>query len=290
MLASTMKMHLKGGQSCGIKRITMKKGTIIGAIAGDTIGSIYEFNPTKEYHFALLDERMEYTDDSIMTIAVADWIMNDHLLSHSGLEKILRYWGNKYRYPMGSYGGTFSAWLNREDMGPYNSWGNGSAMRVSAVGFAFDTIEETLRAAQISAEITHNHPEGIKGAQATAAAIFMARKGKTKSEIKEYISHFFGYDLSYTCDDIRDSYRFEASCQETVPQSLVAFFDSKDYEDAIRLTISLGGDADTMGAITGAISAAYYKEIPSNIYDFTLNKLPEDLRMIVEEFEENYTL
>jgi ADP-ribosylglycohydrolase len=147
-----------------------------------------------------------------------------------------------------------------------------------------------LRAAQISAEITHNHPEGIKGAQATAAAIFMARKGKTKSKIKEDISRFFGYDLSYTCDDIRDSYRFEASCQETVPQSLVAFFDSKDYEDAIRLTISLGGDADTMGAITGAISAAYYKEIPSNIYDFTLNKLPEDLRMIVEEFEEKYTL
>lgn len=118
----------------------------------------------------------------------------------------------------------------------------------------------------------------------------MARKGKTKSEIKEYISHFSGYDLSYTCDDIRDSYRFEASCQETVPQSLVAFFDSKDYEDAIRLTISLGGDADTMGAITGAISAAYYKELPDNIYDSTLDKLPEDLRIIVEEFEEKYTL
>ena len=267
----------------------MKKATILGAIAGDTIGSIYEFNPTKEYNFTLLDERMEYTDDSIMTIAVADWLLNDHLLSHSGLAKKLRYWGNKYRYPMGSYGGTFSAWLNREDMGAYNSWGNGSAMRVSPVGFAFDTLEETLRAAQISAEITHNHSEGIKGAQATAAAIFMSRKGKQKDEIKEYISHFFGYNLNYTCDDIRDSYSFEPSCQETVPQSLIAFFDSKNYEDAIRLTISLGGDADTMGAITGAIAAAYYKEIPDDIADFTLSKLPDDLLSIVQEFESKYS-
>lgn len=270
--------------------MNMKKGTIIGAIVGDTIGSIYEFNPTKDYHFNLLDNRMEYTDDSIITIAVADWILHDDSLSHSGLINKMRKWGNKYPYPMGSYGGTFSAWLSREDMGAYNSWGNGSAMRVSPVGFAFDTLEETLRFAQISAEITHNHPEGIKGAQATAAAIFLARKGKTKAEIKEYITHFFGYNLHYTCDDIRDSYGFEASCQETVPQSLVAFFDSSDFEDAIRLTVSLGGDADTMGAITGAVAAAYYKEIPQNLYDFTIEKLPEDLLMLVEEFEEKYAL
>ena len=274
----------------GLKGIEMKKATIIGAIAGDTIGSIYEFNPTKDYNFVLLDKRMEYTDDSIMTIAVADWILHDNLLNHSGLEKRMRYWGNRYRYPMGGYGGMFSAWLEREDMGAYNSWGNGSAMRVSAAGFAFDTIEQTMRAAQISAEVTHNHPEGIKGAQATAAAIFMARKGRSKNEIREYVSRFFGYDLSYTCEDIHGDYRFEASCQETVPQSIVAFIDSKDYEDAIRLTVSLGGDADTMGAITGAIAAAYYKEIPCNIYDFALGKLPEDLRIIVEEFEEKYTL
>ena len=145
----------------GLKGIEMKKATIIGAIAGDTIGSIYEFNPTKDYNFVLLDKRMEYTDDSIMTIAVADWILHDNLLNHSGLEKRMRYWGNGYRYPMGGYGGMFSAWLEREDMGAYNSWGNGSAMRVSAAGFAFDTIEQTMRAAQISAEVTHNHPEGI---------------------------------------------------------------------------------------------------------------------------------
>jgi ADP-ribosylglycohydrolase len=191
---------------------------------------------------------------------------------------------------MGCYGGTFSAWLNREEMGPYNSWGNGSAMRVSPVGFAFDSLEETLRVAKISAEITHNHPEGIKGAQATAAAIYMARGGKSKTEMKEYISQKFGYNLNYSSDDIRDHYSFEASCQETVPQSLVAFFDSKDYEDAIRLTISLGGDADTMGAITGAVAAAYYKEVDTNIINFTLGKLPEDLRKIVERFEERHKI
>jgi ADP-ribosylglycohydrolase len=264
-----------------------KRITILGAIAGDTIGSIYEFNPTKKYDFPFLDERMEYTDDSIMTIAVADWILSDPKLSHAGLVKKMRYWGNKYRYPMGSYGETFSAWLNSEDMDPYNSWGNGSAMRVSPVGFAFDTLEETLKVAKISAEVTHNHPEGIKGAQATATAIFMARKGIIKAEIKEYISQKFRYNLNYSCDDIRDFYRFQASCQETVPQSLVAFFDSKDYEDAIRLTISLGGDADTMGAITGAVAAAYYKEVDANIINFTLGKLPEDLRRIVELFEES---
>lgn len=267
-----------------------KRVTILGAIAGDTIGSIYEFNPTKEYNFPLWDERMEYTDDSIMTIAVADWILSDPQLSHNGLAKKMRYWGNKYRYPMGSYGGTFSAWLNREEMGAYNSWGNGSAMRVSPVGFAFDSLEETLRVAKISAEITHNHPEGIKGAQATAAAIYMARNGESKTEMKEYISQKFGYNLNYSSDDIRDHYSFEASCQETVPQSLVAFFDSKDYEDAIRLTISLGGDADTMGAITGAVAAAYYKEVDTNIINFTLGKLPEDLRKIVERFEERHKI
>lgn len=137
--------------------------------------------------------------------------------------------------------------------------------------------------------MTHNHPEGIKGAQATAAAIFLARIGSSKEEIREYITKTFGYDLSKTCDDIREAYRFEASCQETVPQSLIAFFDSKDYEDAIRLTVSLGGDADTMGAITGAVAIAYYKEMPDEIYDFTMSKLPEDLKAVVMEFEKKYT-
>ena len=163
-------------------------------------------------------------------------------------------------------------------------------MRVSACGFAFDTLEETLEIAKKSAEVTHNHPEGIKGAQATAAAIFLACKGKSKEEISEYITNTFGYDLSQTCDDLRPTYHFDESCQGTVPQSIIAFLDSKDYEDAIRLTVSLGGDADTMGAITGAIAIAYYKEMPDEIYDFVIAKLPHDLKNVVIEFENKYNI
>jgi ADP-ribosylglycohydrolase len=169
-------------------------------------------------------------------------------------------------------------------MGVYNSWGNGSAMRVSPVGFAFDSLEETLRIAKISAEVTHNHPEGIKGAQAVAAAIFLARSGKSKAYIREYIAAEFEYNLYQSCDEIRKTYHFEDSCQETVPQALIAFLESNDYEDAIRLTISLGGDADTMGAITGAVAVAYYKEIPDYLYDFTYNKVPSDLRRVIDIF------
>ena len=266
----------------------MKKVNIIGGIAGDVIGSIYEFNPTKDYNFRLLDERMELTDDSIMTIAVADWLLlgeSERLWKSSALKERMRYWGQKYRWPMGGYGGTFCAWLDRSEMGPYNSWGNGSAMRVSAVGFFFDDLSKVLQAAKASAEVTHNHPEGIKGAQATAAAIYLARTGATKEEIRAYISKEFGYNLYRSCNDIQPTYRFEASCQETVPQAIIAFLDSKDFEDAIRLTVSLGGDADTMGAITGAIAAAYYKEIPNEIYDFVISKIPDDLKDIVIEFE-----
>lgn len=260
------------------------KTSILGAIAGDTIGSIYEFNPTKDYSFPLLDNRMEITDDSIMTIAVAEWIMHDPDLGHGTLAKRMRYWGRKYRHPMGSYGGMFSVWLDDDHMGPYRSWGNGSAMRVAAAGFAFGTLEETLRCARISAEVTHNHPEGIKGAEATAAAIFLARTGKNKEEIRSFIGSTFGYDLDRTCSEIRPGYSFEGSCQETVPQSIIAFLDSSSFEDAIRLSVSLGGDADTMGAITGAIAAACY-DMPEEIYRFTVSRIPQDLLKIVMEFE-----
>lgn len=265
----------------------MKDVTLLGALAGDAIGSIYEFNPTKNYNFPLLDERMEVTDDSIMTLAVADWLLSDLALSHEGLTKKMRYWGRRYRYPMGGYGGNFSVWLEQPETKAYRSWGNGSAMRVSAVGLVFGSLEETLRVAKISAEVTHNHPEGIKGAQATAAVVFLARHGASKEEIREYVTRTFGYDLNRTCDDIRPGYHFEASCQETVPQSIIAFLDSKDYEDAIRLTVSLGGDADTMGAITGAIAAAYYGEIPEEICLFTMSRLPNDLKQIVTRFNQH---
>jgi ADP-ribosylglycohydrolase len=267
----------------------MKQITLLGSIIGDTIGSIYEFNPTKDYNFNLTNNRMIFTDDSIITIAVADWILHSKSLNHKDLSEKMRYWGNKYDCPLGGYGGMFSAWLRREEMGPYNSWGNGSAMRVSPVGFAFTTLEETLKIAKISAEITHNHIEGIKGAQATAAAIFLARTGKSKEDIRKYISNTFNYNVNQTCNEIRNSYHFNESCQETVPQSLIAFFDSKDFEDAIRLTISLGGDADTMGSITGAVAAAYYKEAPKSLVEFVLDKLPEEFVRIIEEFEKKYT-
>ena len=262
-----------------------RSATIMGAIIGDTIGSAYEFNPTKDYNFPLYNDTMNYTDDSIMTIAVADWILNDESLSPMKLIHTMRYYGNKYNPPKGGYGHLFSEWLRHSEIKAYNSWGNGSAMRVSAIGFAFPTLDKTLKVAEISAAVTHNHPEGIKGAQATAAAIFLARKGESKETIRKYITETFGYNLSRTCEEIRPTYQFEASCQETVPQAIVAFLDSKDYLDAIRLGISLGGDADTIAAITGAIAAAFYKKVPSELYDRVLAKLPKDLEAITLLFE-----
>lgn len=269
----------------------MKKISILGAIAGDTIGSVYEYEPTKDYNFPLFNDEMDITDDSIMTIAVADWLLrsdkqkgyNEDLLCER-----MRYWGRRYPEPMGDYGPRFHMWLNSDDQPAYKSWGNGSAMRVSATGFFFDKLADVEAVARTSANVTHNHPEGIKGAQSTAAAIWMARNGATKDEIRDYITRKYGYDLTKTCDEIRPEYLFEDSCQETVPQAMAAFFDSKDYEDAIRLTISLGGDADTMGAITGAIAAAYYKEMPDEIYDFVVQRIPDDLKEVVTKFEGLY--
>lgn len=268
----------------------MKKATILGAIAGDVIGSIYEFNPTKDYNFHLLDERMKITDDSIMTIAVADWVLHgfDTGIPAENLAPIMQKWGRKYRYPMGGYGGRFGQWLDSNNPQPYNSWGNGSAMRVGACGFASQSYGEVIEMATCSAAVTHNHPEGIKGARAVAAAIWLARHGSSKEDIRKYIQDKFGYDLSPSNEQIRPTYRFDESCQGTVPQALIAFLDSKDYEDAIRLTVSLGGDADTMGAITGAVAIAYYKEMPDEIHDFVMARIPNDLKQIVETFEKRY--
>ena len=275
---------------------------LIGAVIGDIVGSIYEFNPHKSKDINLQDSSMEYTDDTIMTIAVADWILNDKKHTKKGLVARMQKWGRRYPNPMGAYGGMFSQWLSSDNPKPYNSWGNGAAMRVAAVGFAFQTLDETLKVAKKSAEVTHNHPEGIKGAQATAAAIFMARTGGTKEEIRRYISETFEYDMNRTCDDIRPTYCFDGSCQGTVPESIIAFLDSKDYEDALRLCISLGGDADTMGTITGAIAGAYYHQIPYDLYEFGVKKLPggktsepfegkeseEDIIDIINKFDNEY--
>lgn len=263
---------------------------LMGAILGDIAGSIYEFDPHKSTDINLQDKRMDYTDDTIMTIAVADWILNDKLHTMNGLVERMQQWGRRYPHPMGAYGNMFSQWLRSDNPMPYNSWGNGSAMRVSAVGFAFDTLEETMNVAKKCAEVTHDHPEGIKGAQATAAAIFMARTGSTKKEIRRFITDTFGYNLDRSCDDIRPTYGFDGSCQGTVPESIIAFLDSKDYEDALRLCISLGGDADTMGAITGAIAGAYYNKMPYALYEFGMEKLPKDIQNVVGLFNSKYGL
>lgn len=261
---------------------------LMGAILGDIVGSIYEFDPHKATDINLQDKRMDYTDDTIMTIAVADWILNDKRHTMNGLVERMQQWGRRYPHPMGAYGNMFSQWLRSDNPMPYNSWGNGSAMRVSAVGFAFDTLEETMNVAKKCAEVTHDHPEGIKGAQATAAAIFMARTGSPKEVIRRYITDTFGYNLDRSCDDIRPTYRFDGSCQGTVPESIIAFLDSKDYEDALRLCISLGGDADTMGAITGAIAGAYYNKMPYALYEFGMEKLPKDIQNVVGLFNSKY--
>ena len=287
-------------ESIGYTNVSKKQDTIqkrpknkynpllMGAVLGDIAGSIYEFNPRKSTDIDLQDKRMDYTDDTIMTIAVADWILNDKKHTKKGLVTRMQEWGRKYPNPMGAYGGMFSQWLTSKNPKPYNSWGNGAAMRVATVGFAFSTLEETLEVAKKSAEVTHNHPEGIKGAQATAAAIFMARTGCSKEDIRRYISVNFGYDLNRNCDDIRPNYSFDGSCQGTVPESIIAFLDSKDYEDALRLCISLGGDADTMGAITGAIAGAYYGTMPYALHEFGMAKLPDDIKDVLSKFDYNH--
>ena len=260
----------------------MEKKLILGAIAGDIIGSIYEFNSTKNVDFLLLSESSVYTDDTVMTVANADW-----LLSGDALKGVMLDYGNRYA---AGYGGWFFSWLWSENPQPYNSWGNGSAMRVSPVGWAFETLEETLEAAKKSAEVTHDHPEGIKGAQATAACIYWARKGKTKQQIKEYVESLFGYDLSRTCDEIRPTYEFEPSCQKTVPESIIAFLESTDFESAIRLAVSLGGDADTMGSITGGIAEAFYGGVPEHIRKEVLKRLPDEFIEVMEKFYQKYVV
>ena len=255
---------------------------LLGAIAGDVIGSYYEFCPANTVDFKLFNgDETYYTDDTVMTVANADW-----LLTNDNLTKIMRDYGNRYIHA--GYGGMFFEWLQEYDPKPYNSFGNGSAMRVSPVGWAFDTLEETLNAAKQSAEVTHNHPEGIKGAQAVAAAIYLARTGKSKQEIKQYVEMNFGYDLSRTCDEIRKTYRFDETCQGTVPESIIAFLESTDYEHAIRLTISLNGDADTMGAITGGIAEAFYKEIPANIKEEVTKRLPDEFIIVMQQFYDKF--
>ena len=272
---------------------------MLGAIIGDIVGSVYEFDNTKRTDFPFFSDRCSYTDDSIMTVAVAEWLLTDNQHTHESLENIMVRYAQAYEFPMGGYGGGFAQWLFRPERlvdyrtgelagkrVPYNSWGNGAAMRASAVGWKFRTLEETEKVAALSASITHDHPEGIKGAQATAAAIFLARTGKTKQEIKDYIQNRFGYDLDTHTDEIRKTYGWEDSCQGTVPPAIRAFLDSTDYESAIRIAVSLGGDSDTLACITGGIAEAYYGEIPDAIYKKAVEMLPSEFIHVLKVFEQ----
>ena len=262
---------------------------MLGAILGDMVGSPFEFdrNNHKSKDFPLLSEKSHFTDDTVMTVAVARGLMagqGDAQKTFAEVQHEMQYWGRKY--PDAGYGGMFGQWLYAEHSEPYGSFGNGSAMRVAAAGWLFDTLDKTLEMAKVTAEVTHNHPEGIKGAQATAAAIFLARTGHSKPEIRQYVEQTFGYDLSRTCDEIRPYYCHVETCQQTVPEAIIAFLESNSFEDALRNAVSLGGDSDTLACITGGIAEAFYG-MPPELQQETLKRLPEDLRAAYELFRQN---
>lgn len=254
---------------------------MLGAIAGDVIGSIYESRPVKTTEFPLFTDRSCFTDDTVLTVAVAFAIMTD-----GDYGAALRIFGRLY--PLAGYGGFFQAWLAQDDPEPYNSWGNGSAMRVSPVGLAFDGVDKVIDEAESCAEVTHNHPEGIKGAQAMALAVYLARKGAGKDAIKHEIATRFGYDLDRTLDEIRPAYKLDVSCPGSVPEAIIAFLEGEDFEDTVRLAVSLGGDSDTLACMAGAIAHAHYKEVPREIVREVRSRLPKDLLQIVDEFCEKY--
>jgi ADP-ribosylglycohydrolase len=254
---------------------------MLGALTGDIVGSIYEWNNIKTTVFPLFQEECRFTDDSVLTVALAESI----LIGEPYAALMRRYCR---RYPDAGYGGKFLSWAQSDDAPAYQSYGNGSAMRISPVGWAFDTLDQVLQKAKEYSTVTHDHPEGVKGAQATAAAVFLARSGAAKKEIESFVTGSFGYDLSRSCDEIRPGYSFDVTCQGTVPQALTAFLESTDFESAIRLAISLGGDSDTLAAITGGIAQAYYGGVPAAIAAETLSFLDEPLRKVTLEFEARF--
>lgn len=256
---------------------------IIGAISGDVIGSAYEFNPTRDHDFELFTPKSSFTDDTVLTMANALWLIDDEQHTHERLVEIML--DLCRRYPNRGYGGRFANWICDKDPQPYNSYGNGSAMRVSPVGYYAQSLEEALALAKVSAEVTHNHPEGIKGAQATAAAIFLARCGKSKQEIRDYVAQTFDYDLSRTLDEIRPTFTFDETCQRTVPEAITCFMEGKDYEDVVRLSVALAGDADTIAAIAGSISSAV-DEVPNGITQQVIALLSEEFCTTLLRFNE----
>jgi len=254
---------------------------MLGAIAGDIIGSVHEHRGTKTTEFDLFAPGCCFTDDTVLAVAVADCLLN-------GLDYVDTFHEYFWAYPGVGYGLRFLEWAATRSREPYNSYGNGSAMRVPAVGHAFDSLDEVLAQAARSAEVTHDHPEGIKGAQATAAAVFMARHGESKSRIKDELERMFGYNLDDRLDDLRPRYSFNETCHGTVPAAVIAFLESRDYEDAVRKAISLGGDADTLACITGAVAEAHYGGVPSHIAVRALDMLDDRLRGVLVRFCERY--
>lgn len=270
---------------------------MIGAIIGDVIGSVYENQNIKSTDFPLFSRFSRFTDDTVLTVAIADAILSrkSHpikLFENRQNKQVyaakLKEYGR--RFPNAGYGQMFAQWASSDSMRGYGSYGNGSAMRVSPIGFAFDTLEVVLREAKLSAVVTHNHPDAVKGAQAVASAVFLARMGKNKAFIKEFVERTFRYDLSERLDDIRPRYKFEISCSGSVPQAIVAFMESNSFEDAIRKAISLGGDSDTIAAIAGGIAQAYYKHVPPDILDKTRLLLDHGLKQVINRFSEVFNL
>lgn len=254
---------------------------MLGALTGDIVGSIYEWSNIKSMEFPLFQDHCRFTDDSVLTVALAESI-----LTGEGYGSLMKRYCRSY--PDAGYGGSFLRWARGESIGPYNSWGNGAAMRISPAGWAFESLALVLRKAEEYSILTHNHPEGVKGAQTVAAAIYLGRTGSSKLEISSYVTESFGYDLSLSCDEIRPDYTFDVSCQGTVPQAITAFLESSDFESAIRLAVSLGGDSDTLACITGGIAQAFYGGVPEPIASKTLEFLDEPLRRVTMAFHERF--
>ena len=257
---------------------------MLGSIIGDIIGSQHEgyYNRIKTTDFELFDKSSKFSDDTVLTIAVADWLMRDPQHQHATLVKIMQTYGRMY--PGAGFSHATKAWLNSKEPQPYGSFTNGAAMRVSPIGWAFELMEETLEAAKRSAEVSHNSEQGITAAQAVSAAIFMARHHASKTEIKSFIGQNFHYDLDHAIEEIRPKYDFDCSCEGSVPEAIIAFLDGEDYESTVRLAVSLGGDSDTQACIAGGIAEAYYGQIPKEITAKAIHKLPSQFRKVITDF------
>ena len=272
------------------KRKQKEVEDMFGAVLGDIIGSRFEFDrggKTKE--FKLFTERDSYTDDSVMTVAIGEALLDsgkqiDEETIKKNVIDSMRRWGKKY--PYAGYGGMFRRWLKSADPKPYGSYGNGSAMRVSAAGWLYDSIKKTREVARWTAEVTHNHPEGVKGAECTAAVIYLARNGKTKEEIKDYVIKEFGYDLSENLYELRNRHEHNETCQDSLPKALISFFEGYSYEDVVRNAVSLGGDTDTLAAIAGAMAEGYYP-IPKELIEEGKRYLTDELREVLEKINTN---